>query len=111
MMCFRSQSRVSFQFLIMPANQLKRRRLSLSRSLGPGLRVTATFVQEALIKRLYETVPSSHMLLESSSPSEMPDIPAGRHGLRWFDDVACAAGNCGRASGSAGQEYRRQEMS
>jgi hypothetical protein len=30
------------------------------------LRISAMFVQEALVKRLYETVPSSRMVLQSS---------------------------------------------
>jgi len=50
MMCFRSQSPVSFQFLIMPANLPRQRCLSLVCSREPALLVTVMFVQEAWLK-------------------------------------------------------------
>ena len=66
MMCFKSQSCVSFRFVIKRANLLTDTRLTVVSNAGPSLRVTAMFVQVALVKRLYETVPSSRTVLQSS---------------------------------------------
>jgi hypothetical protein len=65
MVCFKSQSLVPFRFVIRPANSLMRGKLGAVWNVRTLLRVTATFVQEALLKRLYEIVPSSRMVLQS----------------------------------------------
>ena len=63
MVCFKSQSRGSFQFVIRPANLLTRRKLGAVWNVQTFLRVTARFVQQALVKRSYEFVPSSRTVL------------------------------------------------
>src|SRR4029077_8807031 len=93
---------LSFRFVIKPANLLMCRKLGAVWNVRAFLWVAAMFVQEELVKRVYEIVPSSRMVPWSGCRPGASLVPAGRPCRRSLDALACDACDGCSAPGSAG---------